>query len=183
MARINQVDHNQATGETRELLDAVKGKYGAVPNLLATVAQAPAVLTGYLGFSQALTDGVLDAETREAIALTVARINECDYCESAHAFASTGLNVSADEIARRLDGHSSDPRIQAILIFTRALVEKQGQVSDRDLEELRAIGVTDTELNEIIGNVVTNIFTNYFNHVAKTTSDFPSVTTLLKQAA
>ena len=63
MARINQVDHKQATGETRALLDAVKGKYGAVPNLLATVAHAPQVLKGYLGFAQALTEGVLEAET------------------------------------------------------------------------------------------------------------------------
>ena len=120
---------------------------------------------------------------REAIALTLARINECGYCESAHAFASTGLNVSADEIARRLNGHSANPRIQAILIFTRAVAEKHGQVSDQDLDELRAVGVTDTEISEIIGNVAANIFTNYFNHVAKTKNDFPDVATLLQRAA
>jgi len=183
MARINQVDHKEATGEVKELLDSVKSKYGAVPNLLATVAHAPSVLKGYLQFSQALSGGVLNDETREAIALTLARINECDYCESAHAFASSGLNVSASEIRRRLDGHSADARIQAILIFTRAVVDKQGQVSDQDLVELRAVGISDTELAEIIGIIVANIFTNYFNHVAETENDFPNVALILERAA
>ena len=183
MARIDQVDHETATGETRALLDAVKGTYGAVPNLLATVAHSPAVLKGYLAFAQALSEGILDAETREAIALTLARINECGYCQSAHTFASKRLNVSAEEIARRLDGQSANSRIHAILIFTKAVAEKRGQVSERDLIELRAVGVTDGEISEIIGNVAANIFTNYFNQVAKTENDFPDVATLLQRAA
>ena len=183
MPRINQVDQKTSSGETKVLLGAVKGKFGAVPNLLATVAHSSAVLRGYLGLAQALTEGVLEAETREAIALSLARINECEYCESAHAFASTGLNVSGDEISRRLDGRSADPKIQAILIFTQAVVEKHGQVSDQDLAELRTVGVTDGEISEIIGNITANIFTNYFNHVAETVNDFPSLTHILQKAA
>jgi len=30
------------------------------------------------------------------------------------------------------------------------------------------------EINEIVGNVALNIFTNYFNHVAETEIDFPA---------
>lgn len=183
MSRINQVDYDSADGETRAVLDGVKAKYGAVPNLLATVAHAPAALKGYLAFAGALADGVLDEETREAIALTLARVNECDYCQQAHAFASRGLKVSAHEIEQRLNGRSSDPKLNAILGFATAVAEKRGGVSDGDLAWLRSYGVSDRETSEIVANVVANIFTNYFNHVAETESDFPALDATLQLAA
>jgi hypothetical protein len=36
-------------------------------------------------------------------------------------------------------------------------------------------GAIDGEIAEIVGNVVVNIFTNYFNRVALPTIDFPEV--------
>ena len=43
-----------------------------VPNLFSTFAQSPAVLNGFLGFSDSLGKGVLSAKQREIIALAVA---------------------------------------------------------------------------------------------------------------
>lgn len=40
---------------------------------------------------------------------------------------------------------------------------------------MRAAGYGDGEIGEIIGAVALNIFTNYFNSVARTEVDFPAV--------
>ena len=51
MARINPVERN-ANPKTRELLDTVEKKMGMVPNMIATMAQSPAVVQAYLEASK-----------------------------------------------------------------------------------------------------------------------------------
>jgi AhpD family alkylhydroperoxidase len=71
-----------------------------VPNLFSTFAQSPAVLNGYLGFSDALGKGVLTAAQREIVALAVAQANECQYCLSAHTLMGKGAGLSSEASAR-----------------------------------------------------------------------------------
>lgn len=175
MSRIAQVEPQNATGKAAELLGAVKQGLGIVPNLTKVMANQPAVLEAYLGFSKALGGGSFDAKTREAIALAVAGANQCGYCASAHTAISGNLKIERDEIERRLSGHSADPKLDAALRFARTLVAKRGLASDGDLAAVRAAGWTDADILEIVGNVVVNLFTNYINHVADTDIDFPVV--------
>ena len=51
-------------------------------------------------------------------------------------------------------------------------------MSDADLREVRAAGVSDAEVTETIATVALNVFTNWFNHVAETPVDFPAVAPL-----
>ncbi len=48
MSRIHQVDPQSASGKAKQLLDAVQSKLGLVPNMTRAMANAPAVLDGYL---------------------------------------------------------------------------------------------------------------------------------------
>ena len=86
-----------------------------------------------------------------------------------------GQGVADDELARNLQGDSSDAKTQSALAFASAIVEKRGWVSDDDVASLRAAGTTDGEIAEIVATVCFNIFTNYFDHVADTEVDFPEV--------
>ena len=164
-------------GEAGEVLGAIKRKIGMVPNIYATFAHSPAVLKGYLAFSEALAGGVLSAAVREQIALVVAGQNDCDYCASAHTALAKGAGVSAEEAALNLEGQASDGRVQAILSFVGSVVQKRGLLNNGELESLRESGVSDQELVEILANIAANIFTNYFNHIAGTEIDFPVVRT------
>ncbi len=183
MPRLNAIDPAHAEGKTKALLDGVQKTLGMIPNLMATLANAPAALEAYLSFGQALGKGRLDAKTREAIALTVAGENGCDYCASAHTAVGARLGVSRDELAANLEGRSSDPTLAAILRFARAVVVKRGWVGDADLAEARAAGLDDGRITEIVAAVAANIFSNYVNHVARTEIDFPLVQTGRSQAA
>jgi uncharacterized peroxidase-related enzyme len=158
------------------LLNGVKAKLGSVPNLFRLLAVSPAGLEGYLGLSGALGKGLLDARTRERIALAVAEFNGCGYCTSAHAFIGRNMaGLSDTEIAANRRGDSTDERAAAAVKFAIKIVEARGQVSDADVAAVRVAGYSDAELVEIVLHVALNTLTNYVNEVAETTIDFPAV--------
>lgn len=175
MSRIAAIDPSQAQANVRETLGGVQKMLGATPNLFRVAAQAPSALDAMVGHFGAAARGTLRAGVREAIALTVAEANGCDYCLSAHTVLGKGAGLSEPDIARARDASSDDPKSTAILRFARALVLARGRVGESDLEALRAAGVSDSETLEVISNVVLNIFTNYVNLVADTEIDFPIV--------
>jgi hypothetical protein len=57
MNRIDALDPESATGEARNLLEAVEKKLGMVPNLTRGLAHSPAALEGYLSLMGALAKG------------------------------------------------------------------------------------------------------------------------------
>jgi AhpD family alkylhydroperoxidase len=168
MPRITPVDHVTTSGATRQMLDAVQSRLGTTPNLMKTLAVAPAALKGYLDLNDTLATGSLDRRFRAQIAIAVAQANACDYCLAAHHTLGALAGLTPDEMTRR----------EAALQFARSVVADRGQVSDAALAKVRAAGFDDMDIVEIVANVVLNIFTNYINHVAQTTIDFPRVDAL-----
>ncbi len=173
MSRIQSINPASAIGKAKELLDAVQSKLGLVPNMTRAMASSPAVLDGYLALSGSLSKGALNAKTREQIALTVAETNSCDYCLAAHSAIGKMVGLSAEQIVDSRRGTSVDPKSEAIVRFARQVVEEKGRVSNQEIAQVRAAGLDDGGIAEIVANVALNIFTNYFNHVAETEIDFP----------
>ena len=174
MPRLQPVTHETATPESQAVLEQVKKKMGGVPNILATLANSAAAANGYLAFSAALAGGTLPAKTREAIALSVGQANECDYCLAAHTQLGKGAGLTEEETLSARHSSSNDPKTAAILKFARRIVDARGNLNDAEVEEVRSAGVTDGEIAEIVGLVSLNIYTNYFNHIAGTETDFPA---------
>ncbi|MHA7821083.1 MAG: carboxymuconolactone decarboxylase family protein [Erythrobacter sp.] len=177
MSRITPLAAENTNPKAAELLKAVRSQMGTVPNVIATIARSTVALEGYLAFSGALGGGTLGQKLQEQIALTVAGANNCDYCASAHTMIAGMAGVSADEARRNLSGKADDPKAQAALTFVKTVVLQRADVDDRTLADVRAAGFSDGEIVEMIANIVANIFTNYLNHIADTTIDFPPVST------
>jgi uncharacterized peroxidase-related enzyme len=171
-----------APAKSQALLQAVKAQLGSVPNLFRVVSHSPAALEGYLGMSGALGKGELDAATRERIALAVAEVNGCGYCLAAHTYIGRHMAKLSDaEIAANRDGGSADPKADAAVRFAVKVTRLRGHVSDADLGEVRAAGLNDAQIVEIVQHVALNTWTNYLNEVAATAIDFPAVA--LRKAA
>lgn len=183
MQRIQQIDEAIAPEKTKDLLTTVKKQMGGVPNILATMAQSPAALGGYLGLAGALTGGKLPAKLGEQLALTVAGANRCDYCASVHTALGAKAGLDDEELRKNLRGDSADSRTASALRFAGRIIETRGHVSDADLDDVRQAGFSDEEIVEIVAHTAMNIFTNYFNHVAGTEIDFPVVNTATAAAA
>lgn len=175
MSRIQTPASIEAAPEkSQELLHRVQTKFGAVPNMFRLFSNSPVALEGLLGLWGALGKSGLGRELEESIALAVANVNGCSYCNSAHSYLGEKVaKLSADEIALNQDGHSGNPKRNAALQFARRIAETRGATTEKDLERVRRAGYTDAELIEIVGFVALNVFTNYVNEVFATDVDFP----------
>lgn len=174
MTRIDAIDPAHATGKNKELLDAVHSKLGLVPNMMRTMAAAPAVLDAYLQFSGALGKGSLPVKLREQIALAVGQVNLCDYCLAAHSAIGKMVGLTADQIRDSRIGTAVDVKTGAVLTLARRIVDTRGELLDADVAAARSAGLNDGAIAEVVANVALNLFTNYFNHVAETEVDFPA---------
>ncbi len=165
-----------APAGSQPLLNAVKAKFGSVPNLFRLVGASPAVLEGYVGFNGGLQKGTLTAATRERIALAVANINRCTYCNNAHTVLGKLAKLTDGEIEAARLGSSSDPKADAAVKFAALVARNRGQVTDSDVAAVKNAGYSEAELIEIVGHVALNVFTNYVNETFKTEIDFPAAT-------
>ena len=183
MSRIQAIDPGHAPVSVRSALNAVQASLGVIPNLFRVTANSPTALEALVAAIGALSKGTISAPAREAIALTVAEANGCEYCLSAHAALGTGAGLSEADIEEARHGRAADPKINAMLTFAQNLVINRGHVTNSNVEQLRHAGVTNGEMMEIVANVALNIFTNYLNQTADTEIDFPVVRVGLPIAA
>ncbi len=181
MARIHIVDPQTATGDAANLLAAVQTKLGATPNFLRVLANSPAALGAFLGLHQIAENGALDLQTRERIAVALAEQNGCQYCLSAHSAIGRKVGLTGDEIDANREGTSHDAKAAAAVGFARALVEHKGDVTQTELDAVRAAGYGDGEIVEIIVHVGMNLLTNILGREGRVDIDFPKVE--LKKAA
>src|SRR5271156_7055549 len=146
MSRLTVPARNDVPEASKPILDAVHKQLGVVPNMFRLIATSPAVLQGFATNNGALTK-TLDVKTRERIALAVAQVNGCDYCLSAHSYL--GLNLAKiDEaaIALNRNGASSDAKANAAVAFAAKITRARGNVTDADLQAVRAAGFTDAQI-------------------------------------
>ena len=183
MQRITAINPAEATGKAKQLLDGVQAKLGITPNLMKTLATAPAALEAYLNFGNALGTGVLSTKFREQISIAVAQANSCEYCLSAHSAIGNMVGLTPEEIAASREAHAADAKLDGGLRFAQTVVVQRGEVSDAAMAAVRKAGYTDGEITEIVANVADNIITNYFNHEAQTVVDFPRVSVAVPAAA
>lgn len=175
MPRIQPVNLDKTDDKTAAALNAVNNKLGILPNLFTTLAQAPAVLNGYLQLSESLIQGRLSARQRELIAIAVAQQNACGYCLSAHSAIGQGVGLNIEDINLARRGCARDSMNDAITNLAQTLVKSHGDLSDNALNNARTAGVDDGLIIEIIAHVALNVLTNYVNRVADTEIDFPVV--------
>jgi len=143
------------------------------------LANSPAALNAYVACAGALAQGQLTPRQRELLALTIAEINGARYCLSAHCALVMNMRQTAYEIRAARRATSAHPQTHALLRFAQSVALQRGEISDADFQSVRQAGFTDALIAEIVSNIALNIFTNYFNSIARTDIDFP----LLKPGA
>jgi uncharacterized peroxidase-related enzyme len=176
MSRLSSIDPAEAIGETSELFDAMEQTLGFIPNAARITASSPAALRAWLGFYGALAGGQLDPGLRQRIALGVAEATACTYCLAGHTYLAQNVDHLSDEAIQDSRRFScSDPKMDAALTFAKAVLDRQGRVSDDDIAQVRAAGYSDGEIVELVMCVGFNALSTYFNNVAATAIDLPRV--------
>lgn len=175
MSRIATIENNTANAEQKELLDAIQGQLGMVPNFLKIFANSPVALRAFLGLHGVANAGSLDALTRERIALTLAQQNGCEYCVSAHTAIGRKTGLSGDEMAAARAGTSEDAQAAVAVKFARSLMDNKGEISTLELAEMRGAGYSESDIVEVITHVGMNFLTNILGKASRVEIDFPKV--------
>ena len=180
MARIPVHTLDTAPEPSRDALKGLEAKFGKVLNIHGGMAHAPVVINAYVALQGAISDhGTFDAATREAIALVVANVDECTYCQSAHTAGAKQAGFSQDQtIAIRAGRVDFDDRLAALLSLVRQSASNLGRVEDQTWQAALDAGWTDSELTEASVHIALNLFTNHFNHLVETDLDVPEAPAL-----
>lgn len=161
-----------APHDAQPFLKAAKGAYGFIPNLLSTMAEAPAILEGYMTLAGIFDKTNLSETERQIILMTNNRLNGCQYCMAAHTSISQGAGVPADVIGSlRTNTPIADAKLEALRIFAAVINEKRGWPEPSDIEPFLAAGYTRQNVLEVILGTALKVMSNYTNHVAETELD------------
>lgn len=172
MSRFTFHDEQSAPQAAQPALDQAKQAFGFVPNLIAGMANSPALANGYLSLSGLFANSQLTPQEQQVALLTVSRYNGCDYCVAAHSMVAEMAEVPSDAIeALRKDQPLADPKLEALRVFTARLVDKRGWLDESEVQAFLDAGFNLSHVGDVILAVGMKTLSNYFNHIAGTPLD------------
>lgn len=170
MSRIKIQSIESAQDDARDRLSQAVKASGFLPNLLGVLANAPVALETYQTVSAINARGSLTPTEREVIQITAATLNNCGFCVAGHTkIAVKKLQLSEALIAGLRNHHLlDDPKLKALALFTLAVINNKGQVSNQELEQFKAAGYGDQAALEVVLGVSLATLCNYANNLAQT---------------
>ncbi|MDE1900991.1 MAG: carboxymuconolactone decarboxylase family protein [Alphaproteobacteria bacterium] len=166
--------HTETTApeNARAILAQAKGKFGFIPNLLGTMANAPALLKSYLTLAQIFEETSLTPTEQQIVLLAASYSNGCTYCIAAHTVIAGMKNVPAEVVASlRNNKPIKDAKLEALRLFAFDVTEKRGHPSEESLKRFLAAGYTPVQVLEVVLGVGFKTLSNYTNHLTKTQLD------------
>jgi uncharacterized peroxidase-related enzyme len=164
MSWIEEIEVSEAEGKLAETYAALIEQRGKISNILKVHSLNPEAMGAHLELYMTIMFGKsgLSRAEREAIAVVVSASNDCKYCVSHHAEALRRY-VKDEEIVSLLmtaDGlETLEPRLSNIVRHAEKLTTAPGAMTDVDLGELRAEGLSDADILDI------TLIVGYFNFV------------------
>jgi uncharacterized peroxidase-related enzyme len=140
--------------DIRAVVEDSRAKLGFVPNVFLAYAKRPEHFRAFMHYHDLLMKGPsgLSRAEREAIVVAVSAENECLYCVTAHGAALRILGkdpLVADQIATNWRTADLTPRLREILTFASRVNEPGFVASDKELAELKAVGLSDDDAWDI----------------------------------
>ena len=168
------VESSNATPRQQEALDAVKQRYGVVPNTYRAMANEPALVDTYLfGMAKLLKESGFTAAELDVVFLTISYENACDYCVAAHSFTADTQSKLNPEVTNALrEGRPvSDPRLKALSDLTRSVLLSRGRPQAEDVEAFLSAGYAERQVLDLVLAIALKTISNYTNHVFETPID------------
>lgn len=176
MARFGIPAKETLSVRNREILDNLERLLGQVPNLYTVMAYSPNGLAKYLAFQNAPSS--LTIKEKEVVNLIVSQANDSRYCLNFHTHIA-GLNdFSREEILKIRKGKASDPKLNALAVFTKFVIEGKGRLPAKPLNEFFAAGYSKENMVDVILQITDKTASNYVANLTKVSIDFPFISTL-----
>lgn len=161
-----------AAEASKPFLELAQNAYNFVPNLLGNMAEAPALLEGYMTLAGIFDKTSFSETERQIILMTNNRLNGCIYCMAAHTSISQMAGVKADVIeALRNNTPIADTKLEALRTFSAIINESKGWPTAAQVSAFLNAGYTQQNILEIIVGTSLKVMSNYTNHIADTEVD------------
>jgi uncharacterized peroxidase-related enzyme len=154
MPWIDEIDVEAADGKLQTIYAELVEKRGKVSNILKVHSLNPEALENHLDLYMTVMFGKsgLSRAEREAVAVVVSATNDCAYCVNHHAEALRRY-IKDDETLEMLmtaDGlETLEPRLSNIVRHAEKLTSAPSAMTESDLGELRAVGLSDRDILDL----------------------------------
>jgi uncharacterized peroxidase-related enzyme len=178
MARVKIHDQSTVTDPVSlELFDWVAEAEGAVPNHFLVEMNFPEYFNAKLSSTRVLwAAGELSMEEVQHIGVVVSKANSCEYCTAAFCtIANYALGKDEDYVTQLLEQGVEavdDHRLRTLLEFALKANDNPQAVTDAEVEGLRAVGLTDKGIVQLVHVVSDFASYNRLNQVLKTDYDY-----------
>ena len=162
---VSYIEEDQATGEVAEIYEAVKKalQVPAVPNIDKVLAhslpalKATTALLGELYMASSLPQPVI-----AMLLYLISLARSCQYCSSFHRLTCRMVGVDEAMLAAVGNdlGSVTPERVQAIVSFGVKAAMNTGDLTDADYDELRNVGISDSEIVEIVALAGLGVYLN-----------------------
>ncbi|WP_420336612.1 carboxymuconolactone decarboxylase family protein [Roseibium sp.] len=166
MASYSQHTIESAPEASKPILQGIQKRLGFVPNLMATMAEAPVLVESYMTMMGIFDKTDLTPTEREIILMTNNRLNGCTYCMAAHTAVAkmTGVDPGVLEALRK-GTPLADPKLEALRSFAILINEARGWASEDEVDALIAAGYTKQTVLEVIAGTALKVLSNYTTHI------------------
>jgi alkylhydroperoxidase family enzyme len=142
---------DDAPASSRAVLEGIAADLGLVPNLAASIAASPALLTGFDGLRRAVASAKLDPVLREVVGLTVGVAVDNHYGVAFHSTMLDKLGFEQEQIELLRGGASpTEPAAAAVWALAREVVVNRGRVSDSALAAATSAGLSTEAVLEVV---------------------------------
>jgi uncharacterized peroxidase-related enzyme len=161
-----------APDASKPLLQNTEQKLGFIPNLLAVMSESPATLESYLSLDNIFNKTSFSVTERQLVLLSISRYRNCCYCLAAHGSVAKLQKIPAEIVnAVYYNQAINDDKLDALRIFTRTVLEKQGWVKQKALREFYQAGYKQQQVLEVILAISFKTLSNFINHINDTPID------------
>lgn len=162
-----------APEKSKPILQNVNKAFGFIPNLMATFANNPSVLDGYLALDGVFEKGSFTPVERQLILLAASVENNCNYCTAAHSTIAKGFLHARPETvsAIRSSAPIADTKTDALVNLTREIVRERGFVKQATIEAFLSAGYRKEQIMELLLGIALKTISNYLDHISPTPLD------------
>ena len=143
---VRSVPESEATGDTAAIYAEARESFGYLPNLVRPFADHPATYRAWQQLNASLK--ARDLRRYELATVAAAKELRSSYCALAHGKVLAEQFLGADAVAALPEGLGEADA--AVMRLAAKVARDAGSVTQADVDELRALGLDDAEIVDVV---------------------------------
>ncbi|UGS38548.1 carboxymuconolactone decarboxylase family protein [Capillimicrobium parvum] len=160
MTFITTVAEDEARDAVADLYEADRAAFGFVPNFARAFSLRPEVYAAWRQLNGAIKAG-MDLRRYELATVAAARTLRSSYCTLAHGSVLADRFMAPDEVRAVVADHHAaglDEVDVAVMDLAEKVAGDATSVTEADVERLRALGLSDAEIFDVIAAAAARCF-------------------------